>query len=244
MSEDTLDAVAVRVLGSLMEKQVTTPANYPLTLNALTAACNQSSNRDPVMALAEAEVLDSLADLTRRSLVRSVFRSDSRAKRYRHLVPETLNLHDAEAAVLCVLLLRGAQTAGEIRTRTTRLFEFRDMAHVDVTLRTLMTLSRPLVAQLPRQPGQKEVRYAHLLSGEPGGHPDDAGADAAAAVPMRPAAHQPVPDSATSSDLASSGEAVPPDASRLDALEGQVAELRSELQDLRAVLDEFRRQFE
>jgi uncharacterized protein len=217
--DSPLDDIAVRVLGSLIEKQITTPGNYPLTLNALTAACNQTSNRDPVMTLEEAAVLDSLEELTRRMLVRSVYRSDSRAKRYRHLVPETLNLHEAETAVMCVLTLRGSQTVGEIRTRTARLFEFRDLAHVDVTLQTLMTLPVPLVAQLPRQPGQKEVRYAHLLAGEPA-------IDAAPALP---------------------GQAAQPEAAepgRLEMLEQEVASLRSELTELRAVLEEFRRQFE
>jgi uncharacterized protein len=217
--DSPLDATAVRILGSLIEKQITTPANYPLTLNALTAACNQTSNRDPVMTLEEAAVLDSLEELTRRMLVRSVYRSDSRAKRYRHLLPETLSLHAAETAVMCVLMLRGAQTVGEIRTRTARLFEFRDLAHVDVTLETLMTLAEPLVVQLPRQPGQKEVRYAHLLAGEPE-------VDVATAPPGPPA--QP--------------EAAEP--GRLEALEQDVATLRSELTELRAVLEEFRRQFE
>jgi uncharacterized protein len=164
---EPLSEVDVRVIGALIEKEITTPDNYPLTLNALVAACNQSSNRDPVMSLDDAIVSKSLDDLARRSLVGAVHRSDSRAKRYRHRLSEALNLHPAETAVMCVLMLRGAQTAGEIRTRTTRLFAFRDLAHVDVTLEALMTLATPLVAQMPRRPGQKEVRYAHLLSGDP-----------------------------------------------------------------------------
>jgi uncharacterized protein len=227
MTQDLpLDATGVRVLGSLIEKQITTPANYPLTLNALTAACNQSSNRDPVLALEEAAVLDSLEDLTRRSLVRSVYRSDSRAKRYRHLMPEALNLHDAETAVMCVLMLRGAQTVGEIRTRTARLFEFRDLAHVEVTLQTLMNLTVPLVAQLPRQAGQKEVRYAHLLAGEP--EPD--------AMRTEDGATLRGPD-----DTAAPAPAAP---SRLDVLEQDVASLRTELAEVRALLEDFRREFE
>src|SRR3970282_1631259 len=132
--DDPLDAVAVRVLGSLIEKEITTPDNYPLTVNALVAACNQTSNRDPVLALDEAAVSDSLKELSRRSLVREVHRSDSRAKRYRQSMSESKNLHPAETAVLCVLMLRGAQTIGEIRSRTSRLFEFLDLTHVDVTL--------------------------------------------------------------------------------------------------------------
>jgi hypothetical protein len=212
--ESPLDSVGVRVLGCLIEKESTTPDNYPLTLNALTAACNQTSNRDPVMSLDEATVSTSLDDLSRRSLARGVHRGDSRVMRYRHRMVETMNLHPAEIAVLCVLTLRGFQTVGEIRTRTARLFEFTDLAHVDVTLQALMTLSPPLVAQLPRQPGQKEVRYAHLLSGEP----------------QLPASEQPlVPD--------------PEESKRNDDLEHEVASLRAELADLRAQFEEFRREF-
>jgi uncharacterized protein len=210
-----LDAVAVRVLGSLIEKEITTPDNYPLTLNALTAACNQTSNREPVMALDEPTVMQSLDDLARRSLVRAVHRSDSRVRRYRQIMSETRSLHEAEIAVMCVLMLRGPQTTGEIRTRTTRLFEFRDLPHVDITLQTLMTLPEPLVALLPRRPGQKEVRYAHLLAGEPADEPLDP-----AAAPEEPA---------------------PP--GRIEALENDVVALRTELAELRAHFEEFRREF-
>ncbi len=212
--DNPLNAVGVRVLGSLIEKEATTPDNYPLTLNALTSACNQTSNRDPVLDLDEATVADSIADLERRSLVRAVHR-DSRAKRYRHLMSETMKLHPAECAVMCVLMLRGFQTAGEIRTRTARLFEFRDLPHVDVTLQSLMTLPTPLVVQLPRQPGQKETRYAHLLSGEPKveAHEQVVGAD-----PIEP--------------------------SRVDELEKEVVALRAEMAELRARFEEFRREFQ
>ncbi|MGH7469328.1 MAG: YceH family protein [Longimicrobiales bacterium] len=212
-----LDVVAVRVLGSLMEKESTTPDYYPLTLNALTAACNQTSNRDPVLEVDEATVAKSLEDLDRRSLVVAVHRSDSRARRYRHLMAETMSLHPAEIAVMCVLMLRGAQTAGEIRTRTARLFEFPDLARVDITLQALMSLSTPLVAQLPRRPGQKEVRFAHLLSGEP--QVDTPEPEPAAAV-------QPV------------------EADRVDALERDLAALRTEMAELRARFEEFKREFQ
>jgi uncharacterized protein len=215
--DNPIDAIGVRVLGSLVEKEITTPDNYPLTLNALTTACNQSSNRDPVMTVDEAAVMESLDELARRSLVRAVHRSDSRVRRYRHLLAETLKLHPAEAAVMCVLLLRGSQTAGEVRTRAARLFEFIDLAHVEITLQALMTLSTPLVAQLPRRPGQKEVRYAHLLSGEP---------------PLEVHAPEPTP------------AVEPPDVSRVEALEDAVVALRAEVAELRALLDEFRQQFE
>ena len=213
--ESPLDMVSVRVLGSLIEKEITTPDNYPLTLNALTAACNQTSNRDPVMDLDEATVSRSLDDLAHRSLARGVHRGDSRVMRYRHRMAETLNLHPAEIAVMCVLMLRGIQTVGEIRTRTARMFEFNDLAHVDVTLQALMTLSPPLVAQLPRRPGQKEVRYAQLLSGEP----------QLSATEQPPALDPDVPG-------------------RIEILEQDVSSLRTELAELRARFEEFRREFQ
>ena len=210
-----LDLHSVRVLGSLIEKESTTPDSYPLTLNALTAACNQTSNRDPVLQMDEGSVATALDDLSRRQLVRSTLRSDSRVPRYRHLLAETLNLHPAEIAVLGVLMLRGPQTVGEIRTRTTRLFEFTDLARVELTLQSLASLSQPLVVQLPRQAGQKEVRYAHLLSGEP-----------RAETPSRAV-----------SPATTEG-------SRVDALELKVASLIAALADLRSEFEEFRRSFE
>ena len=214
--ESPLDPHSVRVLGSLIEKEGTTPDSYPLTLNALTAACNQTSNRDPVLQLDEGEVAAALEDLSRRQLARGALRSDSRTTRYRHLLAETLSLHPPEIAVLGVLMLRGPQTVGELRTRTARLFEFPDLARVELALQSLASLSEPLVAQLPRQPGQKEVRYAHLLSGEPQ-------VEASSPVP-RPGA--------------TGG------ASRIDTLERQVASLLTELADLRTQFEEFRRSFQ
>lgn len=213
---DQLDVVAVRILGSLIEKEFTTPDNYPLTLNALVTACNQTSNRDPVLQLDEATVSKGLEDLERRTLVRAVHRSDSRVRRYRHLLSESMHLHEAEIAVMCVLMLRGPQTTGEIRTRTARMFEFTDLARVEITLQALMSLSPPLVALLPRRPGQKEVRYAHLLSGEP------------------------TVDIAEQSKVRDD----PAEPSRVEALEHEVSSLRAELFELRARFDEFRREFE
>ena len=212
--EHPLDAASVRVLGALAEKAATTPDNYPLTLSSLMAACNQTSNRDPVLELDEPTVLNSVGELRRRSLVSEVYRSDSRARRYRHLLADSLHLHSAEIAVLGVLMLRGAQTAGEIRTRTARLHQFEDLPRLELTLNALMTLPQPLLVQLPRQPGQKEVRYAHLLAGEP----------------QAEAAEQPEPE-------------VSPEPGRVAALEQDVASLRAELAELRARLDEFQRQF-
>src|SRR5687768_8914226 len=213
--DNPLSDVDVRVIGSLIEKEITTPDNYPLTLNALVGACNQTSNRDPVMTLDDATVARSLDDLARRSLVGAVHRSDSRAKRYRHRLSEALSLHPAETAVMCVLMLRGAQTTGEIRTRTARLFAFRDLAHVDVTLEALMTLATPLVAQMPRRPGQKEVRYAHLLSGEP--------VDAPPEIETRTFVIE---------------------TDRVAALEQSVESLRAELAELRERFDALQREFQ
>ena len=212
--DDPLDRAAVRVLGSLVEKEFTTPDNYPLSLNALTAACNQSSNREPVMALGNQEVAAALRALMDRSLAREVFRSDSRVTRYRHLLVDTLHLHPRELAALCVLLLRGPQTPGEIKARTSRMVDFAELAQVELALDSLAGLSVPLAVQLPRQPGQKETRHAHTLGGAPQPVPEDPPVD----VPRPP--------------------------SRVDALEEEVRELRADLEELRARFDAFRREFQ
>ena len=218
---DPLDEVSVRVLGALIEKEFTTPDNYPLTLNALTAACNQASNRDPVMNLDDGTVKGALDKLTRRSLARGVHRGDARVMRYRQELSDHLHIHKPELAALCVLMLRGPQTVGEIRTRTNRMAEFVDLKHVEITLDSLMTLSTPLVVQLPRRPGQKEVRYAHLLSGEPSAEMMEQADSAEAATVRRPQISE-----------------------RVDALEQEVGSLRGEVAELRAQLEAFRRQFE
>lgn len=214
---EPLDAVAVRVLGSLIEKEITTPDSYPLTLNALTAACNQTSNRDPVMHLDEATVQKCVNELDNRLLVRVLHRSESRVKRYRQALSETMHLHQAETAVMCVLMLRGPQTTGEIRTRTVRMFEFVDLSHVEITLKALIDLTPPLVAELPRRAGQKETRFAHVLSGEPAAEPVER-----TAAPVTVPARQ----------------------DRIAVLEETVANLRREIDDLRGRLDEFTRQFQ
>lgn len=221
-----LDDIEVRVLGSLMEKELTTPDNYPLTLKALVAACNQSSSRDPVMNLDEAAVARALDRLAARSFARGIHRGDARVMRYRQEIGETLHLHRPERAVLSVLMLRGPQTAGEIRTRTARAAEFVDPSHVEITLDALASLSTPLVTALPRQPGQKEVRHTHLLAGPP---------------EVEPVAEATAPSS----------ETVPPAAirrsdagDRITALEAEVAALRDEVAEVRGQLEAFRRQFE
>jgi uncharacterized protein YceH (UPF0502 family) len=159
-----LTEAEVRVLGALIEKEITTPDYYPLSMNALVAACNQSSNRNPVVHYDEATVLRATDSLRDKQLVHSVDRVESRVTKYRHVIYEALNLTRPSIAAVCVLMLRGPQTVGEIRTRTNRLYDFGSLEEVETTLNSLMTAG--LIVRLPRQTGQKEVRYAHLLSGE------------------------------------------------------------------------------
>ena len=163
--DQKLTAVEVRVLGSLIEKEITTPEYYPLTLNALVNACNQISNRDPVVSFDEKTVARALEDLREKKLVWMVT-GVGRVPKYEHRFAEALKLAEQELAVLCVLMLRGPQTVGEIRGRTGRLYEFKELEEVELTLQALMSAELPLVVKLPRQPGTKESRYAHLLSGE------------------------------------------------------------------------------
>jgi uncharacterized protein YceH (UPF0502 family) len=162
----TLSDVEVRVLGALIEKEITTPDYYPLSLNALVAACNQSSNRHPVVHFDEGTVIEALDSLRAKGLVHLVDRLESRVTKYRHVLYEAMALSRPAIAVMCVLMLRGPQTVGEIRTRTARLYDFTSLEQVETTLNGLMSSASPLIARLPRQIGQKEVRYAHLLSGE------------------------------------------------------------------------------
>lgn len=211
-----LNHTDVRVLGALIEKAITTPDYYPLSLNALTHACNQSSNRDPVMQLAEDDVIAATDRLRRQSLVRALQKMDSRVMKYSHLADEAMNLDARELGVMCVLMLRGPQTAGELKSRTGRLADFGTLEDIDATLNALIAREpAPFVVRLPRKPGQKEVRYAHLLSG-------DVTVD--------------VPDAAP----ATTG----PETDRVAALEAATEELRKELADVRRQLDEFRKQFE
>src|SRR2546425_374280 len=164
--DHTLSDTEVRVLGSLIEKEITTPDYYPLSLNALVAACNQSSNRNPVVQFDEDTVARTVASLQEKKLVHQVDRFDSRVIRYRHVLYEAMNLGRPAIAVMCVLMLRGPQTTCEIRTRSARLYDFGSLDQVETTLNSLISSEPPLVVRLPRQVGQKEVRYAHLLSGE------------------------------------------------------------------------------
>jgi uncharacterized protein YceH (UPF0502 family) len=163
---ELLDAPEARVLGCLIEKQLATPQYYPLTLNALLAACNQSSNREPVTAYSEADVASGLGGLRDKGLARVVHSSGNRVAKYRHVLDETWGLDAAHRAVLAVLLLRGPQTLGELRARTERLADFASLADIEEVLRLLGAREEPLVCLLERQPGQKEARYAQLLSGD------------------------------------------------------------------------------
>src|SRR6266403_659792 len=162
-----LTDIEVRVLGALVEKQVTTPEYYPLTINSLMLACNQKNNRNPVTAYSEEQVAQTVENLREKNLTYVFYGSTSRVPKYKHVMTEVLHLTPAELAVMCVLLLRGPQTSGELTTRGFRLHEFSGLEEVDAALNALISREPdPLVARLPRQPGQKEVRFAHLLSGE------------------------------------------------------------------------------
>jgi uncharacterized protein YceH (UPF0502 family) len=215
--ESLLTDVEVRVVGSLVEKQLTTPDYYPLTLNALVHACNQISNRDPAVNYDERTVEDAIDSLRRKNLVYVFYGSESRVPKYKHMMREVFELSGPELAAMCVLMLRGPQTVGEVRGRTGRLHEFADLAEVEATLDGLARRDEPLVAKLPRRAGQKDARYAHLLAGAPPAEE----MSAEAATPARETA----------------GE-------RVARLEAEVTSLRSEVAELRRQFDEFRRQFE
>jgi len=211
----------VRVLGSLAEKQVTTPDYYPLTMNALVHACNQISNRDPVVQYDERTVNEAVDSLRLKNLVYIFYGAESRVPKYKHMMREVLGLAPPELAALCVLMLRGPQTVGEVRGRTGRLHEFADLREVEEALDGLAHRDEPLVTKLPRQAGRKEARYAHLLSGQPIVE-DEAEAHAAPAAPR-----------------ARGGES-----ERVARLEAEVERLSGELAEMRRQFEEFRKQFE
>ncbi len=162
-----LTDIETRVLGALVEKQVTTPEYYPLTLNALTLACNQKNNRHPVTSYTESQVSTAVETLREKNLAYVFYGSTSRVPKYKHVMPEVLHLNHAEVALMCVLMLRGPQTPGELRGNASRLHEFSGLDEIEQTLNALISRDDdPLVVRLPRQAGQKEVRFAQLLSGE------------------------------------------------------------------------------
>lgn len=212
-----LTEIEARVLGSLIEKQVTTPEYYPLTLNALTLACNQKNNRHPVTSYKENQVSDALESLREKNLTYVFYGSTSRVPKYKHVMPEVMHLSHAETALMCVLMLRGAQTLGELRGNASRLHEFSSLEEVEQTLDGLISRDdEPLVARLPRQSGQKEGRFAHLLSGE-----IDVEALAAA-----------------------ESERVPTPRRSSSALEEKVDALAAEFEKLKEQFEQFRKQFE
>jgi uncharacterized protein YceH (UPF0502 family) len=209
-----LSAAETRVLGCLLEKQRTTPDTYPLSLNALRLACNQSTNRDPVVDYDDALIRDALHRLERRGYTRLASGAGSRAAKYRHLLAEALPMDDAQTAIICVLMLRGAQTPGELKQRSERMHAFADLGAVHATLREL--IERRLVAQLDRRPGHKEERYVQLLQ-----DPEHSRAAAAASPQPR---QEPTHDVAA--DAAQELEQL---RERVARLEAQVAELRESI---------------
>lgn len=215
-----LNEIEARVLGSLIEKDITTPDYYPLSLNALTNACNQKNNREPVMALEEEAIRHALRTLNEKGLAGTAGGADSRVTKYEHRLQEVFNFTRPEIAVLCVLLLRGPQTPGELRGRTERMHPFEELADVLSALQHLMQRETPLVKMLPRQPGTKESRYAHVLCGN---------VEAAAVPSTEP--HSAISHSAGDSD-------------RIARLEAQVEALKQEQAELKEQLASFRKQFE
>jgi len=225
-----LNEIETRVLGSLIEKDITTPDYYPLSLNALVNACNQKNNRDPVMTLDENAVRNALITLQEKRMAGPASGADSRVTKYEHRLQEVFNFDRREIAVVCVLLLRGAQTPGELRGRTERMYHFDTLEDVVSTLDRLAQRESPLVCILARQPGTKEYRYMHLFSGEP----------------LEPTVSRATleRESAAVITADTSVQAIPPPAQRLARLEEEVASLRRELTDVQQQLAEFRKQFE
>jgi hypothetical protein len=215
-----LDPVETRVLGALIEKEITTPDYYPLSLNALVNACNQKSNRDPVLELDEAAVRTALRALDDKALARSAVEGDSRVAKYEHQLQEAFNFTRPETAILCELMLRGPQTPGELRGRASRLHPFEDLSALHSALQRLIQREPPLVQLLPRQPGTKEARYAQLLSG-------DVVESASQSQPETPAmaAHAAEHDTVAH-------------------LQEELAALKAEIADLKRQFADFRRQFE
>lgn len=210
-----LTETEARVVGALIEKQLTTPDYYPLTMNALIAACNQKNNREPVVSYDEATVQKAVESLRDKNILYIFYGSSSRVPKYKHILPDVLELEPSETAVLAVLMLRGPQTIGEIRGRTGRMYDFKDLGDVNETLESLAKREEPLVIRLQRSPGQSESRFAHLLCGEVTSY----------TPPERAARNAPNDE-------------------RVEKLEQEVESLRTELDEFKATFEEFRKQFE
>ena len=225
MSEMNLNVFEVRVLGSLAEKAFLTPDTYPLSLNAVTMACNQVSNRDPVMQISEDTVQQTLTNLRGKKLVREWFPSGSRVPKFDHILQDIYGLNEAQLAVLTLLMLRGFQTPGEIKGRSGRMHTFHEVERVEVTLRSLMEeRETPLVIKLAKAPGTKEARYGHLLSGE---------------LALE---RQEIAQGMTHHSQSIVIEGKSDD--RFTKLEDEVAQLRAEVSWLSRQLDTFKKQFE
>ena len=219
LMEFKLTESEVRVLGSLIEKDITTPEYYPLSLNALVNACNQKTNREPVMQLDEDAVRDALDGLEQQRMAGPARGADSRVTKYEQRLQEVFNFTRPEIAVLCVLLLRGPQTPGELRGRADRMHRFEALEDVQSALQKLMQREPPLAKLLPRQPGTKESRYAHLFAGD-------------------------VVEAEMPVNVGAAVERNPADAERIARLEKEVAELRREVGEVKDQLERFRKQFE
>jgi uncharacterized protein YceH (UPF0502 family) len=224
LTEILLTEIETRVLGSLIEKDITTPDYYPLSLNALVNACNQKNNRDPVMTLDESAVRDALATLQEKRLAGPASGADSRVTKYEHRLQEVFNFDRREIAIVCVLLLRGPQTPGELRGRTDRMYHFEALDDVVSTLDRLAQREPPLSAILPRQPGTKESRYTHLFSGNPPELDERSGTSV-------DAGDSPISSAASATE-------------RIARLEQEVSTLRQELSEVQTQLANFRKQFE
>jgi len=215
-----LTDIEIRVLGSLVEKQVTTPEYYPLSLNALTLACNQKNNRHPVTSYTETLVEQAVETLREKNLAYVFYGSTSRVPKYKHVLPEVMHLSHPEVAVMCVLMLRGPQTPGELRGNGSRLHEFTGLEEIEQTLNGLITRDEPLVVRLPRQAGQKEVRFAHLLTGDLDVESLAGEVEHTVATPRRSSHEQ------------------------MERLEQKVDALTTEVESLREQLEQFKKQFE
>ena len=216
---EILTEIEARILGALIEKQLTTPEYYPLTLNALGNACNQKNNREPVVSYDEQTIADALENLRDRNLVYVFYGSTSRVPKYKHMLPSVYELNEPETAIMREMLLRGPQTLGELRGRCERLHQFSSLGEVQETLDGLMRREDALVVRLPIQQGRKEARFAHLLFGQ-------IDLDAMAAAPTTRVSRSTV------------------DAERIEKLEREVTALRGEMESLKQTFDEFRKQFE
>ena len=220
--ELVLNEYELRVIGALVEKQIATPDYYPMTLNALVNACNQKNHRDPVVSYDEPTVVRALDSLREKKLAYTFHGSDSRVPKYGHLFPKAYELDEGETALMTVLVLRGPQTPGELRSRTAHLHNFENLPEVETALQNLSLRERPLVVKLPRQSGSRESRFAHLLSG-------DINLEEVAAASERAEASAPASRGGNE---------------RIAKLEEQVATLTRELADLKQQFAEFRKQFE